>query len=103
MRARESILAYLACQTFTPGQHSCPKITQDGKDGDEVYGHMENTVNGRSIGYKYFDFKGLSKVTIRTRAYFHGKFQIMTSWDGELLSRKSTVKTQTSGGIIRQM
>ena len=83
LEGRGEYPAYLACHMFTPGQRTCPKITQDGRDGDEVYGHMEGLVNGSVIGYKYFDFKGLSRITIRTRAYFHGKFQIMTKWDGE--------------------
>ena len=68
---------------FTPGRHSHPKITQDGRDGDEIYGHIEGITDGTVIGYKYFDFKGVSEITVRTRAYFSGKFEIMTSWDGE--------------------
>lgn len=75
--------AYLACHMFTPGQHHHPKITQDGKDGDQVWGHMENIANGSVIGFKYLDFKGVKEIAIKTRAYFNGKFEIMTSWDGE--------------------
>ena len=54
---------------------------------------MENIANGSVIGYKYFDFKGLTKITIRTRAYFHGKFQIMTKWDGEPFAEISCEST----------
>lgn len=79
--------AYLACHMFTPGQKNHPKITQDGKDGDEIYGHIEGIVNGTIIGYKYFDFKDVKSISIKTRGYCSGEFQIMTAWDSEPIAR----------------
>lgn len=64
-----------------------PIITQDGKDGDEIYGHIENIRDGSTIGYKYFDFKGVSEISIKTRGYAYGVFEVKTSWDGEPLAR----------------
>ncbi len=78
--------AYLACHMFNP-DGSNPKITQDGKDGDEVYGHIADIRDGAIIGYKYFKFDGTEKeISIKTRCYFSGEFQVMTSWDGEPLA-----------------
>ncbi|MBE6645887.1 MAG: alpha-N-arabinofuranosidase, partial [Ruminococcaceae bacterium] len=58
--------AYIACYAFSP--NGFPKITQDGKDGDEIPGHVANIVTGTTIGFKNFEFDGSVKeieLTIR--------------------------------------
>lgn len=62
-----------------------PKITQDGKDGDEEVGYIQNMRDLATAGYKYFDCKGIKKVTIKVRGYCKGEFEIKTSWDGKAL------------------
>ena len=94
---------YIACNIFTdvPSTYVAdgyPKITQDGRDLDDgtpedgiekakdtsyITGLQKNT----TIGFKYFDFKGVKKITITTRAYMKGDFEIRTQWDGPVLGR----------------
>ena len=83
--------AYIACHLFTEkpsvyvgeGQ---PKITQDGRDGDENEGYVANVFKGVSIGFKYFDLKGLSEIKLTTRGYGKGNFEIRTSYNGPVLA-----------------
>ena len=95
--------AYIACHLFTENfgtiQHDgILKITQDGRDGEdgnpiEGINNAEDTsyitgIKGNAvIGFKYFDFKGIKKVTIKTRAALLGNFEIRTKWDGEVLGK----------------
>ena len=90
--------AYIACNLFkinadgsgSPPDPSAPaaaqpKITQDGRDGDEETGYITNITDSTVMGFKYFDCKGISKITIKTRAYHRGSFEVRTAWDGDLL------------------
>jgi len=92
--------AYIACNLFSkteknnhPTHHESwmdgrfPKITQDGKDGDEETGYISNMRNGTVAGFKYFNFNGIKKITIKTRAYARGHIEVKTAWDGEALAR----------------
>jgi hypothetical protein len=66
--------AYLACNLFTreeqaytdctAGWMDCrfPKITQDGRDGDEETGYIANMRDGATAGFKYFDCEGIRQV-----------------------------------------
>ena len=84
---------YIACNNFVKGQENLyvggnvPKITQDGRDGDEEEGYLVNIMNGATFGFKYFDFKNLKKISIETRGYFQGCFEVRTKWDGEVLGK----------------
>ena len=69
------------------GGHHVPRVTQDGKDGEECTGYIYNIVENTTLGFKYFDFKGVKKITITTRAYMKGDFEIRTQWDGPVLGR----------------
>lgn len=62
-----------------------PKVTQDGKDGDEEVGYVANLRDGAHAGFKYFDCKGVTSVSIRVRGYCKGAFGVKTRWDGEVL------------------
>lgn len=62
-----------------------PKITQDGKDGDEEIGYILNMTESATAGFKYFDCRSVEKINIRVRGYCSGVFEIRTKWDGEKL------------------
>jgi arabinoxylan arabinofuranohydrolase len=89
--------AYLACNLFCDEESiytdlSCswmnnqfPKITQDGRDGDEEIGYIANMKDSATAGFKYFDCKGITRVGIKVRGYCRGHFEVKTAWDGEVL------------------
>jgi hypothetical protein len=92
--------AYIACNIFSIEndnqqlnrqwpQHNInlPKISQDGRDGDEETGFVTNILNNYGIGFKYFDCKGIRKIKIKTRGYSSGVFHVKTKWDGESLAQ----------------
>lgn len=91
--------AYLACHLYTPKRTmyaddpAAPRVTQDGKDGDQIPGHIACISDGTVIGFKYFDFHGVKQVTLRTRAYANGSFQVRTSPNGPVLAE---VKVQNT-------
>lgn len=63
-----------------------PKITQDGKDGDKETGYIQNMKDSATAGFKYFEFSNINKVKIKVRGYCSGRFEVKTSWDGEVLA-----------------
>ncbi|MEX1029800.1 MAG: family 43 glycosylhydrolase [Paenibacillaceae bacterium] len=91
--------AYLACNLFckdealytgAPGEwmdSRFPKITQDGKDGDEEIGYISNLRDSATAGFKYFHCDGIRTVKIKVRGYCHGAFEVRTSWNGMALGR----------------
>lgn len=83
--------AYIACYVFSPNGY--PKITQDGKDGDEIPGHIANIVTDSTIGFKSFEFDGSVKeieLTVRAGSGGFGVFEVRTELDGEILARVPT-------------
>jgi len=92
--------AYLACNLFYKDQaiytggfgagvwmdSRFPKVTQDGKDGDEEVGYIANLTDSATAGFKYFDCKGVKKISINVRGYSQGSFQVKTTWDGPVLA-----------------
>lgn len=89
LKAEGEYPAYLACNMFTDKRSiyvggEFPKVTQDGRDGDEICGHIANINPSAVFGFKYFDCKGVKKIAITTRGYaFGGEFEVRTAWDGE--------------------
>ena len=85
--------AYIACHIYAPkrvmlsGKPGEPCVTQDGKDGDEIPGHITGIRDGVVIGFKYFAFNGVRRVSIWTRGYAGGEFQLRASPAGEVLAR----------------
>ena len=97
---RGDYLAYIACNLFSkteqnnqPLHHESwidgrfPKITQDGRDGDEEQGFIANMRDSTIAGFKYFDFETVNRITVKTRGYAHGHIEVKTSWDGEALAK----------------
>ncbi len=62
-----------------------PKITQEGRDGDENYGYIANMRDSATAGFKYFDCKGIKKISVKTKGYANGEIQVKTAWDGPAL------------------
>lgn len=106
--------AYIACNLFCSEEamytaltawmdNRFPKITQDGKDGDEETGYIANMMNSATAGFKYFECKGVRRVSIRVRGYCTGAFEVKTSWDGPALGKiavqSSNVWKEYSGSI----
>ncbi len=91
--------SYLACNLFCEEEsiytdftgawmnNQFPKITQDGKDGDEEIGYIANMKDSATAGFKYFDCKGIKEIKIKARGYAKGEFEIKTSWDGPVLGK----------------
>ncbi|REK52898.1 MAG: alpha-N-arabinofuranosidase [Thermobacillus sp.] len=89
--------AYIACNLFCKDEElyigtygawmdgRFPKITQDGKDGDEEPGYIANMRDTATAGFKYFDCRGVKRVKIKVRGYAKGAFEVKTTWDGPAL------------------
>ncbi len=91
---------YICCNLFNKevkaspfGAPNAAKIIMDGRDGDEELGYVYNVKKGDTIGFKYFDCKGITKVRVITRGYSYGYFEVRTKWDGEVLG---TIKIESS-------
>ena len=84
--------AYLACHLFTDtpsayvGGDQFPRVTQDGKDGDEEVGFVANMKNSATAGFKYFDMKDVTKITLSVRGYAGGgQFEVREEINGKVL------------------
>ncbi len=105
LEGRGEYPAYLACNLFCEEEsvytdwtaswmnNQFPKITQDGRDGDEEIGYIANMKASATAGFKYFDCKGVKKVKIKVRGYCQGDFEVKTSWDGSALGKIPVVFT----------
>jgi len=101
--ARGEFPGYIACNFFNTEENKTqewdehpkgkwprrdtrvPFVSQDGKDGDEETGFVTNINNNCGVGFKFFNCKGITKVTVKTRGYSRGAFDVKTSPDGETL------------------
>ena len=92
LRGKGIYPAYIACHLFTRepsayvGGDRFPKVMQDGKDGDEETGYVGNIQDSATVGFKNFDVKGVSRITITVRGYAKGVFQVKTARNGEGLA-----------------
>lgn len=91
--ARGKHPAYIACNLWSDIEHSTvaigasgsaklsaqrAKITQDGFEETAENCFIVNITDGTTIGFKYFDCNGIKKITVTTRAYGRGSFQVRT-------------------------
>lgn len=94
--------AYIACNLFTAEDNMYsggsgkngfwldgrfPRITQDGRDGDEEPGYIMNMTDTATCGFKYFDCRNVKQVSICVRGYAGGYFSVKTAWDGPELTQ----------------
>lgn len=84
--------SYIVCNQFNEkknekyvGAEGVSRVMQDGGDGDQNSGYIANITDGTVLGFKYFDCKGIKKVSITTRGYYKGFFEVKTKWDGTVL------------------
>ena len=62
-----------------------PRITQDGRDGDREDGYAAGITDSVTLGFKYFDCRGVKRITAVTRGYAGGRLELRTELDGEPL------------------
>ena len=92
LTGRGEFPAYLACNLFTDkhslyvGEEGAPRVMQDGRDGDKEVGYIGNITNGATAGFKYFDCKGVKRISVTTRGYAKGKYELRTKWDGDVIA-----------------
>ena len=85
--------AHIACHLFTDkpsmyvGTPNQPRVTTDGRDGDEVPSYVAEITKNTTIGFKYFDMKNVKQIKIKTRGYANGYFEVKTKWDGEVYGK----------------
>ncbi|MBO4837555.1 MAG: family 43 glycosylhydrolase [Clostridia bacterium] len=109
LRGEGEYPAYIACHLFVPepvlyaGDPALPRITQDGRDGDPVPGHIAGIRDGTVIGFRSFDCRGIRGIYIRCRGYAHGSFAVRTAWNGpDLVSipvRNTNVWEKYTAGV----
>lgn len=96
LRGEGEYPAYLACHLFSDldvtyipwsgwMDDRFQKITQEGRDGDENLGYIANMRPGTSAGFKYFDCKNITRVSICGKGYATGEVEVRTAWDGEVI------------------
>ena len=90
LEAKGEYPAYIACNLFlakNPVMYikgkTEPLITQEGRDGDQELGFIDNVQDSTTIGFKYFDCKNVKSISIAIRGYCGGTYQVKTSLDGE--------------------
>jgi len=75
------------CERFDPWPNfdsRLPYITQDGHDGDEELGYVTNIREGNTVGFKYFDLAGPTRISLTHRGYADGYFEVRTELDGPI-------------------
>lgn len=83
--------AYIACNLFDDenypmsGNPLKARVTQDGRDDDKEPAFIARMGNSVTAGFKYFDCKGVTGISITYRGYCHGKFVVRSKWDGDVL------------------
>lgn len=84
--------AYIACNMFTDtdslyvGGNSFPKIVTDGRDGDTDASYVANMRSSATVGFKYFDIRNVTRVSVTARGYARGVFEVRTAWNSEVLA-----------------
>jgi hypothetical protein len=62
-----------------------PKITQEIEEGGKGIGYIANMRESATAGFRYFDCRGVSRISVRTKGYAEGCLEVKTAWDGEAL------------------
>ncbi|MBR7020017.1 MAG: family 43 glycosylhydrolase [Lachnospiraceae bacterium] len=103
LRDTEELPAHIACNLFNKeitqpmhwlvGIGNQPRITQDGRDGDENPSYVANIGDGTTIGFKYINFKGVKEIELTVRGYIHDSFEVRTELNGPVIG---TVKVDSS-------
>ena len=68
-------------------QYNCKVMaTKQGYIKKTSKGGNHNIKDGDTFGFKYFDCKGITGITITSRGYGKGVFEVRTSIDGEVFA-----------------
>ncbi len=91
--------AYIACNMFTDvhsayvggnpadgANRQYPKVIQQGVGVTASEGYVANMTKNATVGFKYFAFDQVKKISIYARGYANGVFEVRTKWDGEVLA-----------------
>ncbi|MCR5734617.1 MAG: family 43 glycosylhydrolase [Lachnospiraceae bacterium] len=92
--------AYIACNLFKKdmelyADEKQPRIVQEGRDGDENPGYIENMEDTTTAGFKSFDCKGVKSIILSVRGYITGEFEIRDEIDGPVIGRCGQVEHST--------
>lgn len=105
LRGEGEYPAYIACNLYCkepsaytagPGDWmDCrfPKITQEGRDGEQCEGFIFNMRDGATAGFKYFNCKNVSGIGAKVRGGRGGCLEVRTAWDGECIGEIPVVRT----------
>lgn len=63
-----------------------PRVTQNGGDGDKTEGYVAFVTDGATLGFKYFDCKNVTQITVKTRGYIKGVFELRNALEGPVLA-----------------
>lgn len=96
--AKQRFSTHIACNLFNPldvtyvpwsgwMDDRFPKITQEGGDGDHTRAYIANMRDGAVAGFKYFDCRSISQITVCTKGYATGELLVRTAPHGEVLAR----------------
>ncbi|MCQ2613233.1 MAG: family 43 glycosylhydrolase [Treponemataceae bacterium] len=91
LAAKGEYPAYIACNLFTDKEQmyvaeGFPRIMQEGRDGDEELSYISAMVDSATAGFKYFDFAGVKSISVETRGYASGVFEVRTSYKGPVIA-----------------
>lgn len=96
LRGKGYYPAYIACNMFYPDwersytdinfatqpEVTRVKVTREESTGDAI---IANFGDGAVIGFKYFDFKAVKKITIYVHGYCGGTIEVRTELDGPVV------------------
>ena len=84
--------SYIACNIFNDKtgiyvEKDYPRVVQEyGTSGHED-SYITDITDTTVVGFKYFDFKDVTGIRIKTRGYGAGTFEVLTALDGEVLGK----------------
>ncbi|MBO4591099.1 MAG: family 43 glycosylhydrolase [Eubacterium sp.] len=100
-------MAYTACNLFTDvdnlyvGAPGVPKITERrDEDMDKPEAFIAGIDNNATIGFKYYDCKGITKICLKVRGYGDGVFEVRTSIDGEVIAKMDVDNRNVWTGLV---
>jgi hypothetical protein len=93
--ARRPLDATVSPIAACSGSGACSDMAANGAYTQYIAEITDSTV----IGFKYFDFAGVKKITVKTRGYCKGAFEVKTAWDGEPLGSIPVVSANVWTGF----
>lgn len=84
--------AYIACNLFSDHtgiyvENDNPRIVQAFGPTDKEESFIRDITASTVIGFKYFDFRDVKGIRLKTRGYTGGYFEVLTALDGEVLAK----------------